>query len=102
VDDRERRRKMALQLVLLLAQLGLMAWLLTPEHQRRQLCMRLARRTRTVALAAAKSAGRNGMALELAAGGEHAGKAWYEAARLLMTEGVDRAEAFYERQRTGH
>lgn len=99
MDDRQR--KLMVQLVLMLAQLLLMAWVLTPEHQRRRWCMRLARTIRTQALAAARAAGRNGMALELAAG-EDAGRPWYEFARILITEGADRAEAIYERQRQGH
>jgi hypothetical protein len=90
------QKKSWVKVMVMAADLALVSWLtwhtMVPEHQKAEIRMRVAQELRNKSLRLAKAAARNGMALELAAGTTHAGKAWYETARMVMIHGYERAE----------
>lgn len=99
--SRQQQRENRIKLLIVLTDLAAMvwlAWLMLPEHQRSAATMRAASHVRRASQKAALRMGCNGMALELAAG-QHAGRLWYETARLTMTAVHDRATQLYNSQR---
>ncbi len=100
-EAQARKREARIKILVVAADLLFMAWMvwaMIPDHQRRAVIMRAALHARKASQRAAIQMGCNGMALELAAG-QHAGRLWYETARLTMTGVHDRALRAYERQR---
>jgi len=75
------------------------AWILLPEHQRALIRMRAAMTAKRRAAQLAAFAGRQGISCEHAAGTEHAGRPWYQVARLALGTVAARAQRAYERAR---
>lgn len=98
-DKTAARVRMTAQLITL-SILGWQAWMaFVPEHSRTLARMRAADLGRRGALAVARWAGRQGIAVEATTGAEHDAAAWYACARCLAQTVAARMQSAYDRAR---
>lgn len=98
-DKTSARVRLAAQLVTLTI-LGWQAWTaFVPEHSRTLARMRAYRLARRAVLGSARWAGRQGIAVECAAGAEQDAKPWYACARWLASSAASGLQRAYDSAR---